>query len=572
MSQEDQAAQDAKHRRKRKIETGGRVFCVFAAAVLLPIFVTAVWAGYLSRIGIVVGLVYLLPGILSPIAGLAGKKRLEGFLFWLSVGTPILWTLAVSLAAVWPVDDGNQWTPYQFDRELAAFEVQRAVPAEENAALRCVPLFARLDVNDKPEFFFRDNSLRDEFRKSPWTSAEYPEIAQWFDTYSGVVDELVHICATGTFHWPLQANPFDEFTVPHQPLGRSVQLLIASANRDLGEHRLDEAITKYFCVTKIAHDLRQQMQTMDWRSALGIERDALRMIRRMLVRHDLSEAAVARIEQGLPSTEDLWINDRQVLLQLEKLRYMNALARLYERNSQGRVRFCTTMTLSSKSSKQIADRKTWRWFRLYWVLNMPLDPHGLRDVADDYFARFGDPFEPAMGYHSDLDDGMAWCDFCKTMANFYRWFTELTFSTAEDYPRTRLLCALQAVERRGTWLVLGLHQYREAHGQWPESLDAIAAYVPAEALRDPMNEGPFVYVRQGDDFRLYSKGPDGIDANAAAGSPLSTTTEDDDIIIWPIVMRQSPESRSDEAMKEEPKKVHGERTALEMLEQDSEQQ
>ena len=112
----------------------------------------------------------------------------------------------------------------------------------------------------------------------------------------------------------------------------------------------------------------------------------------------------------------------------------------------------------------------------------------------------------------------------KRWQNFYRWFTELTFSTAEDYARTRLFCALQATERRGTWLVLGLRQYREAHGQWPESLDAIAAYVPAEALEDPINDSPFVYVRQGDDFQLYSKGPDGIDESAVAGSPSSITT------------------------------------------------
>ena len=348
MDQEDQAAQDEKRaKRKRKWQTVGRIFCLVCACLLLPVFVTAVWIGHLSWIGIVVGIVYLAPGILSPLAGWAGRKRLEGFLSWLSAGMTILLPLAITIAAFWPEDNTKPWRPYRFDAELAALEAERAVPDQENAALHCAGLFARLDVNDQPGSLRRTSEVRDRMHRSVWSRQEYPEASQWLDTYSWAVDQLVQAATTGTFRWPLQAYTYDQYTVPYKPLGRGIELLLMSANRDLGEGRIDEALTKYFCVTRIAHDLRQQMWPLDWRIAFRYEVDALRVMREALVRHDLSDRDIARIGQRLPSTEDPWPQDAQAFFRAEKLRYMNMLARLYEVNDEGEVRFASTITLSS---------------------------------------------------------------------------------------------------------------------------------------------------------------------------------------------------------------------------------
>jgi uncharacterized pyridoxal phosphate-containing UPF0001 family protein len=40
-------------------------------------------------------------------------------------------------------------------------------------------------------------------------------------------------------------------------LNHSVKLLLAAGNRDLGEGRVAEALTKYFCILRIADHLHQ---------------------------------------------------------------------------------------------------------------------------------------------------------------------------------------------------------------------------------------------------------------------------------------------------------------------------
>jgi len=562
MGQEDQPAQDEKRaRRKRKMRTVGRAICLICACLLLPVFATAVWIGYLSWIGIIVGTVYLAPGIVSPLVGWAGRKRLEGFLSWLSIGMTILLPLAITIAAVWPEDHTKQWRPYRFDAELAALEAERAIPDQDNAALHCAGLFARLDVNDQPGFFRRTSEVRDKMHRSTWNRQEYPEASQWLDTYSWAVDQLLQAATTGTFRWPLQAYTYDQYTVPYKPLGRGIQYLLMSANRDLGEGRIDEALTKYFCVIRIAHDLRQQMQPLDWRIAFRYEVDALRMMREALVRHDFSDRDIAWIGQRLPSTEDPWPQDAQTFFQAEKLRYMNMLARLYEVNDEGEVRFASTITLSSDDPLQEEDRETGKWFRLYWRLNMPLDPKDLHAVADNYFTRFNPLLEPDLRPFPDREQGMTWIDLSRATANFYRWFAEMAFFQWE-YPDMRQRHATLVAERRGTCLVLGLRRYRNERGAWPASLEQVSEYIPAEASLDPTSSASFVYARDGDNFKLYSKGINRLDEGGRDRYVKALGRVEDDIAIWPPYVREPPEPLSREETEEMLKQlaeIYGER-------------
>ena len=152
MCAEDQGTKDdRKARRRRKWHTVAHVIGLLGACIFVPFFVTAIWIGYLSWIGILVGIVYLAPGILSPIAGLAGKKRLEGFLSWLSAGMPMLVALVLAVAAVLPERDSHDWRPYSLDAELAALEEERAVPDDQNAALHYETALAAVDVNSRPD-------------------------------------------------------------------------------------------------------------------------------------------------------------------------------------------------------------------------------------------------------------------------------------------------------------------------------------------------------------------------------------------------------------------------------------
>ena len=146
------------------------------------------------------------------------------------------------------------------DEESAVLEAERAIPDQQNAAIRCAPLFARLDANDQPTAFFHTGRESDVLYEDAWTHVEHPEASRWLDSYTWAVDELVSAAANGSFRWPLQRCTYDESTVPYRPLRRAFQLLILSANRDLGEGRFELAITRYFCALEIAHDLRRQVQ------------------------------------------------------------------------------------------------------------------------------------------------------------------------------------------------------------------------------------------------------------------------------------------------------------------------
>jgi hypothetical protein len=562
MCQEDQAAKDDKRaRRKRKVRTVGCIFCLVCACVYVPLLFLGVWIGYLSWIGILVGVAYIAPGVASPIAGFAGKKRLEGFFTWLSVGMVILPALVVSIAAVWPVDDNGQWKPYRFNKEFAALEVERTIPDQENAAIRCEALFAKLDVNDRPDFFFQGGSVRDEFYGNPWKATQHPKASQWLDTHSWIVDEFVHAGTTGTFRWPLQADTYDKHTVPYQPLGRCVQLLIASANRDLGENRFDDAIAKYFCAIRIGGHLRRQMQTIDYMIGFSYERSALRMVRHMLIRHDLSDRDIAQIANHLPPTDDLWNRECEALFRYDKLRYMNFLARAYETDERGRVRFARQYRLSSEDGQVVEEeRDSGRWLRVYWPLNMPLNPRNLRSVADSHFAKFTYLLEPDCPPPTERHDENFRSQIPKMICNFHRWSAERMFFSEEEYTRTRRRQAEHVAKRRGMWLLLGLRMYREAHGQWPESLDSVAEHVSAEAFLDPTSGNRFVYALEGDSFKLYGTGLNRIDDGGRDDYVKTLGRCEDDIAIWPPYVRKpEPETKeSTELMKKQLKEIYGE--------------
>ena len=190
---------------------------------------------------------------------------------------------------------------------------------------------------------------------------------------------------------------------------------------------------------------------------------------------------------------------------------------------------------------------------------MPLDPTELRAVAERYFSRLDYLFQPDWLPPMAPEEEGFWDYGPKMKVNFLRWCAEAMFFQEEDYVETRYRCAMRVAKRRGTWLVLGLREYREANGQWPDSLDQISGFVPPEVFRDPTNGDPFVYVHNDDYFKLYSKGANGIDEDGRDSYWTVTTTKDDDIPIWPPPVRQPPSKETREALEKQLKEIYGDR-------------
>lgn len=535
MAEDDRRTDEiARSKRRRRSATVGHVFTLLIGSMYVLAFVLAIRTGYLSWIGIAVGALLTVPGVISPLLGLAGRRRLSTVLAEIGVGLTILTAIVLQVSLLRAQSDlAGNWRPYRFDNVLGAMEARRAVPDAENAARHYESVFARIDPEDGPDFVFSGGSLRDEFGQHPWKGADHPRASEWLDSYSQVVDKLLAIGRMEQCRWPIRADVYDEYTVPYRKLRRSVLLLMAAGNRDLGEGRIAPALAKYFCVIRVADHLHQQPSTVDSLTGFSAEGPAMQMIRRVLVQSDPSDEDIAAIADYLPPAADPWPQEWERLLEHDKLHYMNLLGRLYEVNDEGNVRFAGKLVVLPKDQREQEDPA---WIpRVYWLMSMPLDPQGLRRIVDSHFAGIDAVVNAGClaavagteaGASIDMDG------FVKTICNFYRWGLEISFFDASWYLRHRQRLAAGISERRGTWLVLGLRRYRNARGAWPEALEEVSPYVPDEAFRDSTADGTFVYAREGDGFRLHGNGPDGR------------------VTLWPPRAREpAPESNSEEVVK-----------------------
>ncbi len=558
-SEQDRQGDGARAGRRRIVEGVARVVGLLVACFWLLVSVAAVRTGYLSRIGVAIGVLFVAPLIVAPMLGWAGRRRLEGLSYGVHFGIIALIILAVAKTYLWPQESGA-WRAYRFDDALAALEAGRAVTEADNAAHRYDALFAEADINDQPDYLFSGDSLRDEFGKQPWKGGDYPQASTWLDSHAGTIDKLLVIGKMERCRWPVQADAYDEYTVPYEGLRYSVRLLTAAGNRDLGEGRVNGALTRYFCVLRIADHLHQQPSTVNLLTGLDVEKNILQMIRCALVQSDLSGEDIAEIASHLPTATDPWPQEWATLLEYEKLRYLNLLGRLYEVNDKGEVRFTANPAISPKERAGRKDaRYTSRFPRIYWLANMPRDPQAVRDIVARHFAGFEHVANPQRLPQMDRDERTRrdrTGDTVRAACNVYRWWAEAAFfneSQYFDYRRHHTECITL---RRGTWLVLGLRRYRDTHGTWPETLDKITNHVPPEAFADPSAGAAFVYAPDGDSLKLYSKGPNRVDDGGRSGYVRARGKSEDDIRLWPPPV-QKPEQMDGDEMRKQMAEIYG---------------
>ncbi len=562
LSEQDRQARDAKFaRRKRIVEGVARVVGLVAVSFWLLVFLIILRTGYLSWIGTAAGVLYLIPGLVAPLAGFAGKRRLEAFLSWLHTGQPLLVALMVGLVSVWPEREDSSWRPFSFDKEVAAAEVQRAVPDEENAALRYATALAHVDVNDRPAFISRAGHADGGLAGISWKSEDYPQAAQWLDRRTEVLGKLLQIGEMEKCRWPIYANSDCRWTVPYRKVSYGIWLLTVAAHRDLGEGRSQQALEKCLCLLRIADHSCQQTHDVDFRRALRCERAALQMLRCLLVEGNLSQQHLETIAQRLPTAADTWLQDTARLLAFNELRFAQFLSPIYEINGAGQIRFAASFRRLDDGKRQgnsVARSRAWR---LYWLMNMPLDPEGVWDMARQEsaaLARFLQQGPASCAARANDEPFGFTLDFtAATITNFARWWAHDSCFPEWQYANFAQYYAEQMAQRRGTWLVFGLHRYHDAHGVWPQTLDAISVYVPAEAFVDPTGGEAFVYVLDGDSFRLYSRGLNRLDEGGRQSYVKALDKVEDDIWIWPPPVPEPRDESADDEMLKLMEQIYG---------------
>ena len=95
------------------------------------------------------------------------------------------------------------------------------------------------------------------------------------------------------------------------------------------------------------------------------------------------------------------------------------------------------------------------------------------------------------------------------------WYAELTRLAMPAFDRAAQKQA-QAEAGVGTGrIAAALRLYRDAHGSYPQSTEALRAILPDLPV-DPFTGRPFLYRREGDGFVVWSVGSDGLDSGGVS--------------------------------------------------------
>ncbi len=446
--------------------------------------------------------------------------------------------------AYWP--DSEFWRPYTFDDELDAIEAKRAVPDEENAPLLYEALFERVVPGANEPDILRSQDNR--FVTRLWTADEKPEVSKWLNEYAGVIAGLMEACQMDFCRFPVESRIFASI----QPAGKSrrdkynfcFKVLLADANRDIGEGRIDSGVEKYICALQMGDHCLQQPEILDFYRGFERKKTALGAIRRFVVENEGAAKQHLDMLAKAIETENKWTSDWRDVLAVVRLQAKNLCGGLYEVNEREKVRFTRHIatTFGRDEDPRFPQDKPNRFEqemgRLLLPLAAPWSPQKLGTILDDMYRPFAKAAEPNFDWGTlvELDERLSSQSRRLYGIRAFSWFV---FMEASEVRRFHDAYMRDVAGCRGTRLIVGLRSYKNEHGAWPESLEQIRPLVPAEALVDPMNGGAFAYRASEDGFKLYSKGPNGIDEDGKRVCPRSQEESGpDDVAIWPIPERR----------------------------------
>ncbi len=440
-------------------------------------------------------------------------------------------------------DGGEVWVPFTFVEELAAHEAKYALPESQNAAM----IYDRLlqdYVPDEWRMRFLAKEAYDQTLSDPWLSRDHPALTQWLDKHKETITTLPEACRIKTCRFPsdFSISPTDPTDAHRYSALKSWALiLLLSGNNDIAEGRPDEGFQKYIYALQVAGHLYLQKRTHDFLIGFGIEGIALPRINRFVVESNVSEEQLQLVTQTLGNLENNWSNDFSQCCEYDRLFVKNAFCSLaYQTNAGGRTRLSrdpAAAILGRRSPRAPAEtymqKKSMKAYAMLAWLFLPSTPYKAAEMIDTIFEQYQPMAEPNFawdkedspraGFHS-----LNWHYLLRLLINR----TVLQYDGFHDIYPKRLL------QRRGTRVLIALKQYRIGNGHWPENLDAIRPSVPAEALIDPQNNGPFVYECAGETFTLYSKGKNGTDNDGRRSIPFTGDSSlaaqaEDDILFWP---------------------------------------
>jgi len=496
--------------------------------------------------------------------------------FWLSAAAVIV----VLIIWVFMPDDNEGWRPYTFDEELAALEAQYAVPDEENAAILYNQLLE--DYNEatfKP--YFGDPNVEYLTRSKPWSSNDYPQVAEWLKSHEKTIAKLIEASKFEKCRFPIVADflSFGQHIEILAPIRGWSFLLVCASNNDLAEGRFDQAIEKNLTVLQMAKHICQQPADLDVMVGFALEDLGLRDINNFLVWADANESHLGKIEQAVSAIRHDLNSDLLTFIALEKLTLKNTFGSLfYEVNSKGKARLSRDpLAIIREQAKEQLAKGMWdndtengramqKFLRPpgFWVkrgekvltillwLFVPRTPEKLSRIVNDGFEKLYIMTKPDFDWSKEpkevpIESFVQFkfkLDFRRITELMAQSNEKLYFGLHDNYLRN-------SVKQRGTLLIIALRRYKNTYSHWPENLEEVKSFAPAEIFVDPINGDSFVYKLTEDNFTLYSTGKNAIDEGGQYESKWDPNTyehmvEKDDRLIWPRRSRKIKEEKADD--------------------------
>jgi len=467
--------------------------------------------------------------------------------FWLSVAAIVV----VLIIWVFLPDDNEGWQPYTFDEELAALKAKYAIPDSENAATIYNNLLEDYDPNTMhPDLL--DPNIEYLTLREPWSSQDYPELAQWLQQHQKTITKLLEASKVEKCVFPIPHDTSSlSDTIDHlSPIRCWAFLLVRAGNNDVAEGRIGAGLEKYLCVRKMGDHVRQQSPLVEMLVGIAIEALALGRFKTFVVTTDVEEEHLSVIRETLTGIKYDWNSDLPRILDCEKLMTKNMLcSMLYEVNAKGKTRFSRdpVARLRSEFHEELPQLTYWqkRLAKAGTILGwffMPSTPQKVGEIIDGSYGDLYAMIEPDFDWQREppeLPSFFAPWNFTRIRLDFRFWAKLIVGLSKSSFYTIHDQYLRNIAEQRGNKIIIALRRYRNEHGRWPETLDSIKNLVPEEILVDPINGGSFVYKLDEENFTLYSKGKNNIDE----GGERDKESGADDWLIWPPKTRKSKKEK-----------------------------
>ena len=379
-------------------------------------------------------------------------------------------------------DDNEGWKPYTFDEELAQMRARYAVGDEENAAVIYNQMIETFDANDfVPEFM--DDELERLTSYRPWSTEDYPQMAEWVKTNEKTTAALMRAAAKEKCHFQIYVNPGSTHATNRLgPMSRWTQFLVRAGFNDLGDSRNGQALDKFLTALQIGNHLYQQQSMLYHLVGFGIEGRAIASLNYYIVNSEIENDQLERIEHAIQGIGFDWATSFPRILDHDKLYAKNTFAIFYEVNENGKVRFAfDTGSVLSQYSEITPGYWQNKFFKsmsiVYWFA-LPSTPQQAGELVDEKYKDFYKMASPDYRW-PDNSSEFNWADY-----NEYLWF----FWKPGDllYHKVHDIYLQNLARRRSSRILIALRRYKDEHDQWPGSLEDIKTSAPSEIFIDPI--------------------------------------------------------------------------------------